>query len=325
MKSSVLNARLPLTVQIVTYNSAATIQDCLHSVLAQIPAGKIYLWDNASSDDTVQLIQQIGLPVCESAVNIGYGAAHNRLFQQSDTPFVLTLNPDVMLQPGYIARLCQELTEQPDAGMAMGCLLRVNNLHDIPQQIDSLGLRMQRNRRVRLRGEQEPLDHCPTTAHDIWGADGAAVCYRRAMLTDIAHEGEVFDELFFMHKEDIDLCWRARLRGWRARLVPTAKAHHIRSFRPGQRGRVSARMRCLGVRNRYLLLLKNDYLTDILRHLLPILLYEMLILGYLVLMERSSLQSYRQLPSLLPGLLHRRQAIQSRRRVTRQTIRRWFH
>ena len=59
----------------------------------------------------------------------------------------------------------------------------------------------------------------------VFGVSGAAGCYRRAMLDDVAIAGEVFDEDFFAYREDADLAWRAQLLGWDALYVPEATAH----------------------------------------------------------------------------------------------------
>src|SRR5690606_15863735 len=131
--------------------------------------------------------------------------------------------------------------------------------------------------------------------------------YRRAMLEDIAINGEVFDADFFMHREDIDLCWRMRWRGWSALWHPGAAAKHIRTFRPGRRARVDDDLRCLTVRNRYLLLLKND---APLWWELPILLaYDLGILIYVLLRERKSLTAYPAAWQLARKILAKRRII----------------
>ena len=65
---------------------------------------------------------------------------------------------------------------------------------------------------------------------EVFGAVGAAPLYRREMLENIKMNGVYFDTIFFAHKEDVDLAWRARLFGWSCRYTNKAVAHHIRSF-----------------------------------------------------------------------------------------------
>ena len=109
------------------------------------------------------------------------------------------------------------------------------------------------------------------------------------MLDDAAFEGQVFDEAFFAYKEDVDLAWRARWLGWEAWYEPAAQAEHHRTFRPGRRERGSAFTRRLSVRNRYLLLLKNEAPATWRRDWPAILAYDALILAYLLVREPASL------------------------------------
>lgn len=316
---------MPTTaVHIVTHNSAATIEACLHSLLDQTGDFTVHVWDNASTDDTVAICQRLGVALTASPVNLGYAAAHNRLLDQTTSDYLLTLNPDVTLQPGFLAALVAVMQANPQAGSAAGCLLRVDRLGAPAQVVDAAGLYLRRNRRQGLRGEGLPVEQRPSAITPIFGPDGAAAFYRRLMLDDIRVDGEVFDEDFFMHKEDIDVCWRARLRGWESLYVSDAIAQHVRHFRPGQRDRVPAQMRCLALRNRYLLLLKNEHPTHFRRDLVFILLYDLAILAYVLLRERSSLAAYKDVWRLRQVMLAKRWVIQAGCRVDWEEVRSSF-
>ena len=158
----------------------------------------------------------------------------------------------------------------------------------------------------------------------IFGPDGAAAVYRRAMLEDISIGGEVFDEDFFMHKEDIDICWRAQLRGWESAYVPKAVAHHIRHFRPGKRQDVPPTMRSDALRNRYLMMIKNEIPRHLLRDLPRVLIYDLGTFSYVMLNERGSLGAYRSAWRLRRRMLEKRRLIQARKMVPWQYMRQWF-
>jgi len=313
-----------VAVQIVTFNSAATIERCLHSVAQQQDVScRLHVLDNASQDDTVQRIEAMGIKPLISATNIGYAAAHNLLLGHDDSEFVLTLNPDAYLEADFLAHLAAALQRDEALGSAAGCLLRWDEQAGA-QRIDSLGLFMRRNRRQGLRAHEQPLSARPTVPIPIFGPDGAAAFYRRRMLQDISLDGEIFDADFFLHKEDVDVCWRAQLRGWQSICVPDAIGYHVRSFRPDQRQRVTPEVRCYGVRNRYLLLMKNDDLASMWRSALAILGYDLAILAYLLLFERSSLAALRSAWGLRRRMLAKRRIIQQRRLVAPPAMRRWF-
>src|SRR5690606_1881143 len=178
----------------------------------------------------------------------------------------LLLNPDVVLTPTFVEEMVQAIEISPEIGSAAGKLLQTETI-DVPtiagrrsHTIDSAGLTMAKNRRQALRGYQQDAAICCQEKTYIFGPDGAAPIYRRKMLEDVQVEGEVFDELFHTHKEDVDLAWRAQLLGWKSVYTPRAVAYHIRSFRPGQRVGMPARVRRVAVRNRWLMLAKNDLL-----------------------------------------------------------------
>jgi GT2 family glycosyltransferase len=314
---------LQVAVHIVTYNSAATIEQCLQSVEAQTVAVELCIVDNGSTDDTVACIQQMGYPVLVNIFNRGYSVAHNQALQCTYAPYVLTLNPDVRLEPNFIEHLLAVMEMRSTIGAAAGLLLRTDSLVVDGQIVDSGGLYLTRTMQQRLHYEGVKPDSVPNSVHPIFGPDGAAAFYRRAMLDDIALDGEVFDEDFFVHKEDVDICWRMQWRGWEALHVPDAKAHHIRHFRPGVREPIAAWIRCYALRNRYLLLLKNADWSLLLVNLLPILLYEMAIFAYVLLWERTSLQAYREVFTLRRRMLYKRRQIMQSRHVA-SNLRKWF-
>jgi len=316
---------LTVSIHIVTYNSASTIRQCLESVMEQQSVGcRVLVIDNASVDNSVTLVKSMGFDVIRNDVNLGYAAAHNQALARTDSPYVLTLNPDVYLDPFFLHHAVAALEADAQVGAVSGCLLRLDHLSDTPYAIDSAGLFMRRNRRQGLRCEGASIDERPRTQTAIFGPDGAAAVYRRAMLDDIAVNGEVFDEDFFMHKEDVDVCWRAQLRGWRSVFVPDAIAHHVRTFRPGQRASVTADLRFFGVRNRYLLMLKNESRSSFFGDWPWIALYDIAMLAYMLVFERGTLAAFRSVWKLRHKTWSKRKIIQANRKVTWEQLKPWF-
>lgn len=314
-----------LSVHIVTYNNKATISSCLQSIGAQtFRKFSTLIIDNKSSDSTVSMARSQGISVIEQIENVGYATAHNFALSVTSSEFVCTLNPDTVLAPTFFFEMISYLSEHRQVGAAAGMLLRVERLGDPSKKIDGMGLILGRNRRQRLLFEGSQMESVPKTPFPIFGPDGAAGFYRRRMLRDIAIDGEVFDEDFFMHKEDVDVCWRGQLRGWPAVCVPQAIAFHIRAFRPGKRSRVTPFVRRIAMRNRYFLIVKNDSVRDIIRDMFSILIYEMGILAYVLVREPTSLLAYMGVFTALPRMLEKRRVIQGSRRVDEMRMRQWF-
>lgn len=309
-----------IAVHLVTYNNEDTIRECLAALLAQEEPFTPYIIDNASTDRTVERVRSMGLDVQVNPTNVGYAVAHNQALAATQSEYVLTLNPDLVLQPGFLAEMCRALDADQRLGSAAARLLRVEQVGAPPHAIDSVGLYLRRNRRQGLLLDGAPASDAPSETHPIFGPDGAAAFYRRAMLDDIAIDGEIFDEDFFIHKEDVDICWRAQLAGWQSVYVPGAVAHHVRTFRPGQRGTVSPFLRMCAVRNRYLLMMKNEIPALFWRDLWRIAPYDLAIVGYLVLRERSSLKALVSAWNLRQRMWAKRRLIQAKRRASADEI-----
>jgi len=319
--------RSTVAVHLVTHNSATTIGVCLIALRKQTFRDlKICVIDNNSTDETVKLVRKHAPDtLILNAKNVGYAAGHNQALGLTQSKYVLTLNPDVLLDARFIEHMVNTLeTSQERFGSAAGLLFRVNNLHEESQFVDGAGLYMQANRRQLLRLEgQEVAKH---ELHDepIFGPDGAAAFYRRDMLNDINLGDGVFDESFFMHKEDVDVCWRAQLRAWSSVFVSRAKARHIRTFRAGKRQQVGKIMQRMAVRNRYYIMIKNELGALFLRDVLFIAVYDLGIFLYVLFKEQSSFVAYVQVIQQLPVLMQKRSRIQASKVVGVSEMAHWF-
>jgi len=299
-----------VSIHIVTYNSKAHIKRCLLCVKKQTYKHcSVLVVDNASSDTTVNICASLRVRVIKNTKNIGYAAAHNQALQATKSTYVLTLNPDVFLEPTFVQHLVFHLNSDKQIGSACGVLSRIDTVFDTPKRIDGAGLFMRKNRRQGLRFENDATTNSLNTEY-IFGPDGAAAFYRRSMLKDIAIKKEVFDEDFFMHKEDVDVAWRAQRAGWKSLVVSEAKALHIRTFRAGKRNVVSPALQRMSLRNRYLLLIKNDNLAYYFRDLFPIVLYDIAIFCYVLCFEKTSFGAYREVFSLWSKMMEKRKYIQ---------------
>ena len=118
----------PVTICMVTYNAARLLPDTYARlrVVTNYPAARWLVVDNASSDGTAELVRQrwpdVQLELMDS--NLGYPAAVNRAFALADTEFVVQVNPDVRVEPDWLAPLVAALEREPAAAMAGGRILR---------------------------------------------------------------------------------------------------------------------------------------------------------------------------------------------------------
>jgi GT2 family glycosyltransferase len=304
----------------------ALLSACLDSITRQRDARwELIVVDNASTDHSAERTAQLSptATVIRNTENTGFCTAHNQAIRASKGSYYLPINPDVVLQPDYIAALVSALETRPDYGSAAGKLLQPAETGR-PPTFDSAGLFIDRQRHQYLRGYGEADDGRFDRAEEVFGVDGAAPLYRRAMLEDIKFTGQYFDESFFIHKEDVDLAWRARLLGWRCWYAPEAVAVHARTFRPSKRDCVPPMLRLHAVKNRYLLLFKNESPQGWRRDFLQILWYDLKIFGYLCLFERSSLAALGMVRRAWPRIQAWRREIRRRTRVNPGELLAWF-
>ncbi len=133
----------------------------------------------------------------------------------------------------------------------------------------------------------------------------------------------MFAESFFLYLEDVDVDWRARLRGWKAYYVPTAVAYHERQSR-GARRRAEASVLRHALKNRYLLMLRNDGLGSWLRDAWAILPLEVLRPVDFLRAAPSALLEYLDVVRLLRRTLRERRQIRARVRVGPDEMGRWL-
>lgn len=312
-----------VSISIVSWNSMESLPKCLDLVCKQTFQDlEVILVDNASADGVLEFVESYypDVRAIRNTKNEGFCRAHNQAIRLSASRFFMPLNPDVFLTPSYVEKMVRALDSHQDVGIVAGKMY-VEEGSDI---LDGAGLAINKARRQYLRGHGQRDNGQFDSPEYVFGACGAAPLYRRAMLDDIELEGEYFDELFFAHKEDLDLSWRAQLYGWKCLYVPEVIAYHNRTFSPSRRKQMPKAIRLHAVKNRYLPIIKNDLPALFLKHLAHILWYDIRILGYLALFERSSFQGIVRVFQLLPQILRRRKSIMQRKRVTDAYMAQWF-
>jgi GT2 family glycosyltransferase len=316
-------------IAIVTYNSSRHIERCLDALAGQYAPLEVVVADNASTDGTREILERYGgrIRVIRNRRNEGFAAAQNRIIRATSSDWVLALNPDVLMRPGFIRALVEAGEADPQAGAVCGKLLSIGpGFRPLTRRIvDSAGLYFTPEMRHFDRGWHEPDGDCFNRAEYIFGASGAAALYRRSMIDDVAIDGAFFDPDFFYYREDADVAWRAQLLGWRCIYTPSATAYHVRAVSPENRRRVPPAINMHSVKNRFLLRIKNATPDLYRRHWLPMTWRDVLVVGGCLFAEPRSLPAFWKLAGCVPRALRARRQIMSRRRAGDQFIARWFN
>jgi len=143
-------------------------------------------------------------------------------------------------------------------------------------------------------------------------------------LDDAAVEGEAFDPLFHSFREDAELAFRLRERGWEVLYEPAARAVHRRWSLPERRRSLPPEVNRHSLKNRYLLRLHHQTAANLRRTLPWALGRDLAALAWVLAAERSSLPAYGWLWRHRREILARRRAIQARRTVPARELDRWF-
>lgn len=227
-----MESKAKIQVSIVTFNNSNTIENCLDSVFAAAAEAEIYvtICDNASSDNTVDLVRQKfpEVNIIESERNIGFGAGHNIVLRSCSHPLTLLLNPDAEIRKGMIERLVLALDEHPDVALAGP---RVEYEEGWPQlsfgpfpdlQADFRQRRLTRNcQRRDLRTIEKLQRMLRSEFYPDW-ISGSCFVARTETLKRVGG----FDERFFLYLEDVDLCRRLRALRMRVMVEPSAVCRH---------------------------------------------------------------------------------------------------
>jgi GT2 family glycosyltransferase len=306
-------------VAVVHYRSRPDLLRCLAGVAAQTVAPRhVYVYDADGEAETSRCVGERWPEVeVEAGPNRGYAGGANRALARiaeraPHCAYVLLLNPDVVLDGDFAEAMLAAVEPRPEVALACGRLRRPE-----PGVLDSAGIVLPAHRRPRDRGAGEPDRGQYARTEEVWGAGGAALWIRRAAARDLAVDGEVFDEDFFVYHEDTDLSWRARLYGWSNLYVAEAAATHGRAWRADRRFQVDVRVRRHSFKNHYLELIKNERGWRFWRDLPAIALFEGLRLAYALLRDPAVLPAYLDAWRLSARARARRRAIQEKAALRR--------
>ncbi len=320
-----------VAVCIVTHDSAADLPGCLEALerLEHRPL-EIVVVDCASVDGSLEVARrhappQIPFQAIGLGDNRGFTGGMNTALAASRSPWVLALNADARPAPDALTRLLARAAAHPDlrTGAVTGRLVRPPAA-DGTRRLDACGMRLTRTWRHLDRGSGEPDRGQYMAPERVFGATGAACLYRREALDDAAVDGEVFDTRFHSFREDAELCFRLRERGWEILYEPAAVTEHRRFNLPERRSAMPAAVNYHSLKNRYLLRLYHQTAGNFVCTLLPTLVRDLMAIGWVLLRERSSLPAYGWLWAHRREILQRRRRIQGRRIVRSSAIDRWF-
>lgn len=219
-----------IAIVILNWNGSAYLKRFLPSLLENTPeaGARFYVADNGSSDDSIDVLRtffpSVNLILLDR--NYGFAGGYNQALAQVEADYYVILNSDVELTPGWLSPMLIYLNENERVVACQPKIIAEHNRTFFEHAgaaggfIDFLGYPFCRGRILaEVETDRGQYDH----VCEIFWATGACLMIR----ANAFHEHGGFDERFFAHMEEIDLCWRLKSRGMSIVCVPQSKVIHV--------------------------------------------------------------------------------------------------
>lgn len=221
-----MGRKIRSTVIIPNYNGIQYIEKCLRS-LAGEPA-RVVVVDNGSADGSREVVKE-KFPQAQLVCldqNYGFCKAVNVGIAHSTTPYVILLNNDTQVQPGFVRALEEPMERHPEVFSGSA---QMRNMHK-PELIDDAGDYYCALGWAFARGKDKRAQDYEKKCY-VFSACGGAAIYRRKLFDELG----VMDENHFAYLEDVDLGYRGRIHGYRNLYIPGAVVYHAGSAVSGSR------------------------------------------------------------------------------------------
>ncbi|MEN8078661.1 glycosyltransferase family 2 protein [Clostridioides difficile] len=259
-----------ISAVIVNWNGEKYLYKCINSLLKQDYENvEIIVIDNDSTDNSVEIINKSfkGKLKLIQNKNIGYAGGANTGIENSNGDYVMIANPDVIFEKDYLSKCIKKLDENSENAAVIGKLLKYDfDKDEIINFIDSAGIGFNHKRQGRDIGQNDADIGQYEEDRRVFGVCGAAAVFKRNCLEKIKIDNDYFDSDFFAYKEDIDICWRLNLYGFKCYYIHDAIAYHGRGMNSSKgiintiknRKNQSEFLKGISFRNHYLMLMKNE-------------------------------------------------------------------
>lgn len=218
---------MKIAIVILNWNGKALLEQFLPSVIRFSPQTDIYLADNASTDGSVQAVRAAfpSINIVELPFNGGYARGYNAALQKITADVYCLLNSDVEVTENWLESV-EKLFEKADIAAVQPKILDYNDRKKFEYAgaaggfVDKYGFPFCRGRIFdTIEDDMGQYD----TQTDIFWASGACLFIR----SSVFHQLGGFDEDFFAHQEEIDLCWRIHHLGGRIVFSPESVVYHV--------------------------------------------------------------------------------------------------
>ena len=221
-------AHLKTAVVILNWNGKKLLEQFLPSIVNFSTNADVYVADNASTDDSINFIKQ-NFPTVKIVVNKengGYAKGYNDALQHIDADIYCLINSDIEVTKNWLPSILNVFATEENTAIIQPKLLDFKDKTKFEYAgagggfIDFLGYPYCRGR---IFNSLETDNNQFNDTADIFWASGACFFIR----SKVFHQLNGFDEDYFAHQEEIDLCWRAQNEGFDVKYVGDSAVYHV--------------------------------------------------------------------------------------------------
>ena len=217
-----------IAVVILNWNGQQWLEKFLPTVIEKSSMANIYIADNASTDDSISLIENNfpSVKIIQNQLNEGYAKGYNDALKDLKEKYFVLLNSDIEVTDNWIKPIINLMEENPNISACQPKILDYNNKDSFEYAgasggyIDNLGYPFTRGR---IFDSIESDNNQYDDVKEIFWASGACFFVR----ADHFNEVNGFDNNFFAHQEEIDLCWRLKIKGYQIMVHPRSVVYHV--------------------------------------------------------------------------------------------------
>jgi GT2 family glycosyltransferase len=209
------------TIIVVNYNGGRLLWECVESIYHFTKDFELLVIDNGSSDASLNLLDNNNsrTTVIRNGANLGFAKANNIGIGAARGKYIVLLNSDTVVTPGWLDTLVACAEADSDIGIVTPKLVRSDGRLDSTGHSFSLEPYI-----ITDRGQGEPDLGQYDSLTELISASFACVLLRKKIFTNIG----LLDEKMFFYFEDVDFCVRAKIAGWRVVYAPSSRIYHVR-------------------------------------------------------------------------------------------------
>lgn len=217
-----------IAVVILNWNGADLLRQFLPSVIQYSPEATIYVVDNASNDNSIEVLQEEfpTVKLIQNTGNFGFSKGYNEALKVIDEPILALVNSDIEVTENWLTPIQSQFENEPNTAIIQPKILDFKKKTHFEYAgaaggfIDKYGFPFCRGRIFETIEEDKGQYN---DIIDIFWATGACFFIRNEVFKKL----KGFDEDFFAHQEEIDLCWRTKNQGFDIKYNGNSSVYHV--------------------------------------------------------------------------------------------------